>query len=442
MDKPIKIVYNWIGPYGPIPNHEVPNLLNLSCVSEATQVNSTNFWADSLWHLVFCNQPGYTLGPTHYLREDDIFIYPFTLPWRINFVDYFYNNSGIFEYSHTPNSVLHNVKINRGFLLFECAAEVYVRPNQLRSMHTYLEHNNIPKNKVIYLTGCMNANELYNNFCDSNGIGQSDRMNIFSYPVLQESLAMYFNHYKPNEPEYDCERIPEKLFLSWNRRFRPHRVALVYTLNKLGLLDRSYISVGLTDPENQSVHISTQLNDYLVQRFDITSDDKNNLISKLPLVLDAETNVNQMCQDFNDATRPYYQNSLVSIITETSFDDIEVSLTEKSFKPVKEKHPWISLGASGTLQALRDMGFKTFNEFWDESYDNIKNSQDRFTRVLEVCRDIGTWDSNKIKDFRYRVKPILDHNYETLKIKYTDTLTQNIKSRIFDVIREKYQDNI
>ena len=442
MDKSIKIAYNWIGPRGPIPNHEVPSLLNLSSVSESTRVWSPSFWADSIWHLIFCNQPGYTIAPTTYMLEKDIFIYPMPLPWRTQFVDYFLVNNGIFEFSHTPPHVLHHINLYRGFLLFECAAEVYVTHHHLQSMHTYLEANNIPKKKVIYLTGCMNGSQLYNEFCERQNVDPNDRMNIFSFPTSQESLANYFKNHKPQEPEYDTEKVPEKLFLSWNRRFRQHRIALVYTLDKLGLLDRSYVSIGLTDPENTSIHISHMLNPHLTMRFGITEEDRVKLCNKLPLMLDGETNVAQMCQDFNDATRPYYQNSLVSIITETSFDADEVSLTEKSFKPVKEKHPWLSLGAPGTLQALRDMGFKTFGEFWDETYDTVGDPQDRFTRVLDVCRYISTWDAEKIKDFRRRVKPILDHNYETLKIKYTDTLTQKIRQRIFDVLTERFGDDI
>ena len=70
-----------------------------------------------------------------------------------------------------------------------------------------------------------------------------------------------------------------------------------------------------------------------------------NLYLNLPLVLDGETNVNQMCQDFDNAARNYYQNSLVSIVTETNFDSPELTLTEKSFKPAKEKHPFMIMGS-------------------------------------------------------------------------------------------------
>jgi hypothetical protein len=388
-----------------------------------------------VWHLIFCNQPGYDLSPSTFLNNETAFVYPLNITWRIPFSNYFYCTSGILEYSHTPQLVTHHIRAGNGFLLIEDSAEAHVERSHLSVMHTYFEHNKIPPNKVIYLTGCMNATQLYEYWCLEQGI--KDKMHIISFPVSQDSLAIYFTTYNPKVPEYDTERVPEKLFLAWNRRFRPHRVALAFGLDKLGLADRSYISMGLTDPETSSYHVTHAYNGYFLENFNVTSADVNAFVQKLPLVLDGKTDTVQMCQDFDDSTRPYYQNSLVSLITETNFDASEVSLTEKSFKPVKEKHPFISVGAPGTLRALKDMGFKTFNEFWDESYDNEGNSKARITKILNICKEISAWDSNKIIEFRRKVKPILDHNYEKLKIRYAAVVAQTVRDKITEVVNKK-----
>ena len=42
--------------------------------------------------------------------------------------------------------------------------------------------------------------------------------------------------------------------------------------------------------------------------------------------------------------------------------------TEKILKPIQQYHPFILLGMYG-LQNLRNLGFKTFDSVWDESYD-------------------------------------------------------------------------
>jgi hypothetical protein len=438
MSDKIYVAYNWLGPKGPIPNTEVPNVLNFVSVTESASTNSQHFWCDSVWHLIFCNKEGYDLSPTVYLSSKDTFIYPFPITWRINFTAYFHKNGGVLEYSHTNGQILHLIKHCKGFILIEDSAEAHVEPSHIQAMHTYFNENFIPLNKIIYLTGCMNAQALYDEWCLMRGINEPrDKMNIFSYPTSQNSLATYFKSWKPQVPEYDTERVPEKLFLSWNRRFRPHRTAMGFGLDKLGLVDRSYFSMGLTDPENSSTHITHAFHEHLLSHFGLTTEDKLNFVRKLPLILDGENDVNQMCQDFNDASRPYYQNSLISLVSETNFSANEVSLTEKSFKPVKEKHPFITVGVNGTLKALKDMGFRTFSEFWDESYDTIVNPTERMTAILRVCEHIATWNNEQIIDFRRRVKPILDHNYEILKIEYSHVVAARVRDRILELTNSK-----
>lgn len=436
MSEKINIAYNWIGPKGPIPNTEIPNILNLVAVAESSSTNSTRFWNDSIWHLLFCNNEGYDLSPTNFLSMDDIFIYPMALTWRIPFTSYFYQTSGILEYSHTSGQTQHLMRAGKGFVLIEDSAEAHVSHTQIQQMHEYFKVNHIPMHKVIYLTGCMNAEQLYEEWCMGQGITKpQDKMNIFSFPISQDSLAIYFTVHNPQVPEYDVDKVPEKLFLSWNRRLRTHRVAMGFGLDKLGLVDRSYMSMGLTDPENTAMHITHSLNEYLLKHFTITPEDKHNFVTKLPLTLDGESNINQMCQDFDDATRPYYQNSLVSLVSETNFDSPEVTLTEKSFKPFKEKHPFITVGAPGTLRALQNMGFKTFSEFWDEGYDNVADSGDRMERILRICESISKWSPAQVVDFRRRVKPILDHNYEILKIRYSVVVASRIRERILEITK-------
>jgi hypothetical protein len=212
---------------------------------------------------------------------------------------------------------------------------------------------------------------------------------------------------------------------------------MAFGLESFNLVDRSYLSLGLVDPENSAMHITHTYHDVLLSKVNVTMEDRDRLVSKLPLVLDGEDDVNQMCQDFNDATRPFYQNSLISLVSETNFTSNEVSLTEKSFKPIKEKHPFISVGVNGTLRSLKDMGFITFSAFWDEGYDDILNPSERMAAILRVCYHISTWNDEQIKDFRRRVKPILDHNYEILKIEYSNVITAKIKNRITEITNNR-----
>jgi hypothetical protein len=61
------------------------------------------------------------------------------------------------------------------------------------------------------------------------------------------------------------------------------------------------------------------------------------------------------------------------------------------------------------------LGFKTFSEFWSEDYDEGGGPEDRIMRIVEVIKIIASWTPEQIIDFRRRVKPILEHNFNIIK---------------------------
>jgi len=431
---PIKVVYSWIGPRGPIINTELPNILAYACVAEGAATTSNKFWSDDLWWRVFSQNNNFTLAPTWNINAHDYFIYPYTIGWRVEFRNHFAANAGIFEFSHIPKSIIHHVICNKGYILIDCTAEAWVRPEQLNQMHSYFSHfNRIPMKKIIYLNGCMNSEKLYNEWCDNNGIGADDRMIMIPLPISQSDISRNAN--SPNlEPDYNTEVVPEKLFLCWNRRFRLHRTMLALGLEKSNLIDRSYYSMGKVDPESLNDFINTP-DPHWMERLAIDPLHILKFTQKLPLVLDNETDIVKMCGDHDSAARPFYQNSLVSLITETNFSLPELTLTEKSFKQFKEKHPFIIVGVNGALKSLRELGFMTFSEFWDESYDEEPDAISRLRKIIEVCSEIGSWDNEKILDFKRKVKPIVQHNYNIVKVDLSRKAADTIKNKIKETIK-------
>ena len=110
----------------------------------------------------------------------------------------------------------------------------------------------------------------------------------------------------------------------------------------------------------------------------------------------------------------FYKNSLMSVVTETFFYSNIIHLTEKSFKPIVNHHPFIVVSAPHTLKAIRSFGFKTFGNIIDESYDDIENHQDRFNAILAVIRDMTTWNLKKISKTTNEFKEIVEYNYNLI----------------------------
>lgn len=443
MQEKIKVVYSWIGPRGPLWNTELPSVLSFASVAEGASTSSHMFWADDMWNRLFSKRKGtFEMYPAIAIEIDDNrpFMIPYTLSWRILFSNYFCGRTGILEFAHTPYHLWPLVRHNNGYILIDHSVEAFMQDDQLNSMHSYFGNiHSIPLNKIIYLTGCMNATELYRIYCEKYNIPDDplQRLTIIAYPSSHQIFSSYIEQGLIDEPEYDTERVPDKLFLLWNRRFRKHRIELALHLENNDLVDRCHISFAWADPERPTTTLENAIDNTFIRDniFNNMPPEHANIIinrfkNRLPLVLDGETNINQMCEDRDNLSRPYYQSSLVSIVTETNFDIPELTLTEKSFKPIKEKHPFIIVGVPGALAAMRDMGFKTFGEFWDESYDTTEFQKDRMTKISEVTRQIGSWSNEQIIDFRIKVKPILEYNYNHLKVPSAGVVVQKIVKHI------------
>lgn len=429
--KPIKIAYNWIGPQGPILNTEVPNILALACVTDQVSTTSRNFNAEGLWHSLFKDNPEYQLSPAWSLDNTDLFIYPLTLNCRISFNTYFQIDNGVVEHAHVPNHILHHIRCSGGYFIIEQAAEAWVEDEYLSVLHSYFNYLGIPLNKVIYVTGCMNTEIVYESYCQRYNIPNSPefRLNLVSFPISQHSIAVDLSYrVAANIPDsvYDPNLLPSKIFLSWNRRFRPHRSLLAVAFHKDGLLPKSYLSTLAIDPDQGRFSFRESFPWGGETMFNLTSEDVDNFIDMLPLVIDGATEMGVLCGDPDGTTDRFYTDSLLSIITETNFDSHALTLTEKSFKQFKQKHPFILVSPAGSLRAMHDLGFQTFSEFWSEDYDSIPDANQRLVEIRRVCNEIALWDSAKIIDFKHKVKSILDHNYRQVRISAGVVAAQNI----------------
>lgn len=87
-----------------------------------------------------------------------------------------------------------------------------------------------------------------------------------------------------------------------------------------------------------------------------------------------------------------------------------VRLTEKVFKAIKNCQPFVIAGACGSVQQLREMGYRTFDSIVDHSYDSIEDPTQRWNAVCnEMCRIAK---SKKIHTMYTECRADLLHNQE------------------------------
>jgi hypothetical protein len=95
-------------------------------------------------------------------------------------------------------------------------------------------------------------------------------------------------------------------------------------------------------------------------------------------------------------------------------------LSEKLFRPMIHKRPFIRFGMPHGLKVLHSWGFKTFDGIlFDESYDDIDDCFERANHILSQVTSYldMPFDTLKEKIYSDKVQEVLDHNYNlTYKI--------------------------
>ena len=104
-----------------------------------------------------------------------------------------------------------------------------------------------------------------------------------------------------------------------------------------------------------------------------------------------------------------YNQSAYSLVSETS-PNLRF-LTEKTVKPILARRLFIVLGGQFYLEGLRSLGFKTFGNIIDESYDTIENENLRICSALEQLKWLCEQDQ---QDILIRCRDIVDHNFDLM----------------------------
>jgi hypothetical protein len=85
----------------------------------------------------------------------------------------------------------------------------------------------------------------------------------------------------------------------------------------------------------------------------------------------------------------YHTNSYCNIVMETHFDADQSGgtfLTEKTFKPIKHGQMFFVAGPAGSLAALRDLGYRTFDSVLDNTYDLVTDNTQRWLRLCAAIQ--------------------------------------------------------
>jgi hypothetical protein len=363
---------------------------------------------------------------------------PYTSEWR-QFAQHWPNTVPVelFEHCSTHNinfNLSTDIKsgyyaiglgfFNFGIDYFELLpTEIFnaVKNQTLKVLFYYHEGDN-PGNIKLHLDICCQKNQLpvdCYHFVSGNTV--AEKLDRFHY--FPDHELLYWHRNKSVAATEIHLRRRRHNFTVLNRTHKWWRATAMADLWRHGILNTSQWSynqtIGCNDrPEDNPIEIDSIKN---LRR------DLDKFLLECPHSCDALTS--DQHNDHHLHIPEHYTDSYCSIVLETHFDadgSGGTFLTEKTFKCLKHGHPFVIIGPQGSLNALRQLGYRTFDHAIDNSYDWEPNNTQRWNMVRTAIKQLVQYNMH---DWFQSVYKDVQHNQQLFLSSKQDRVN-NLLSKI------------
>ena len=360
----------------------------------------------------------------YYLKNDIQFIYPIFY-YHPYYIEYRFDTLDL------PDNLIEGIKLGLGKIgFFQPTEGTFGETDKSYIwMCDLAKKYDIKKEQFLIVSSNLYSQERYNQLVNDNVI--EDRLTIYPYDYFAHSI--WFNDagsfkLDPNSNKRMYENfnnsivknqteMKSKHFLCLNRITRPHRMIIFSELmTNTKLIYKSYVSLGASSMnggnEKDFYNIT---NSFIDDNYNRSKErllnfykDYNSLEHH---VFDASDLENNKADNLNLFAQ---NNTFLNIVTETLTSKNIIFFSEKIYKPIYCAQPFVLIGNPLSLKKLREKGYKTFGQWWDESYDEELDFTKRFEKIMDVLEDISTWSLEKCFEITQEMEPILKHNFNVM----------------------------
>jgi len=295
------------------------------------------------------------------------------------------------------------INTNVAKLIIDFCNEGQVRENWFFAIHRMIKKYKLKSSNIYFISCDSKLSENYDIWIEKFNIPKINIIGLNRY--LEEAKLWIEDIDKFPIEDFKVNRIREKKFLCLNGAFRASRIKIVSELFRNGLDNDGYIS--LIGNYRADLPIKSDLqseldNDTIKYFMDI-------IYPKIPIVVDLEKDI-ELIEPYigNSYVHEMYINSYFNILTETSYN-YENSIIGNNIFPTEKTYRAIF-----GLKFLKSMGFETFPEFFDESYDEIENPWERMYIIVKEIKKICSLSLEELHDRYYNIFDKLEHNRNRL----------------------------
>lgn len=250
------------------------------------------------------------------------------------------------------------------------------------------------KSKSIYLESILSLTQTAENY--------------IKYPFMS-TLGYKSDLVRP--ADLDINKKRSRRFLCFNRSLnRPYRIAMIYMALKHNLLNDSTFSF-ITSLSID--YIKEFLKPYLEPE-DNLDEYYQRIIDIVPYEIDTHHLNDQQKQSFttiDNNRKDLYEDTYFHITAETAMDRVpSCFISEKTWRPILNLQPFIYFGGYKALAKLHELGFKTFGNIIDESYDFELDPVKRFKMAEKEVVRLKNMSMDEIHNLYYSITDVLIHN--------------------------------
>ena len=277
--------------------------------------------------------------------------------------------------------------------------------------------------------------EFFIMLAQSPGIEQESNKIAESFNI-QPFKVVYCPYQWCPMPEYvtrldiNINRI-ELPFACLNGVPRSHRLYTLAKLKDLGLFDNGMISLWKASPSTSTVNSinyleskennipvnlglrgtlhPTRINDSLILN-QTQKELYNHWYSKIPPQVHPK--ISGSPNEGDSRYQPeFLQLALWNVVLETVGDYPYSYQSEKIMKAILTKRPFIFLGGPNSLKNLKQLGFKTFDRWIDESYDNPLRYADRCDLAIPELTRFCSMSPERLQQQCLEMQEVLEYNF-------------------------------
>ena len=309
-----------------------------------------------------------------------------------------------------PTHVLRRIADRQAGLVFDASLEaVQHKPDITAALNEVIRQFGASPGQCVYVTQDRQYEADYRAHCEVSGLTPVTVLahDYWVWDALGQYESTAEETYQQRLTAFrGRHRQRSRRFVSLNRTPRPTKILFLLQLLRDGLWDHGYISFGGFRQKPGSPGKDRPSPDQLrrsLPGFDDRVSELAPFIDRLDsygrVLLGLEQHGwrrIELAQASQAVELAEYGDSWFTVVTETEMRPRPSRITEKVVKPLVNFHPLLVLGNPGALKMIRSYGFVTFDDVFDESYDEEGDPKRRFDLVYAQIHRLATGSESQL----------------------------------------------